>query len=211
MSFVSTYFKEVQETILTLPVQEVDDVVNVLLAAQERGSTIFLCGNGGSAATASHMACDLAKNITVPGMQQFRVVALTDNIPLMTAWANDNGYENIFAEQLKPLVQPGDILIAISTSGNSPNVLKAVAAAGEFGAISVGFTDQIGGQLKEIVDYCVHVPCTNIEQVEDVHMVLAHCIVSTMRQKLQQRQSATPVAFESLTTIRVSSTEVISV
>lgn len=187
MRFVPTYLKQVQEAILGLSDQEIDDVVQTVLSAGGKGQTIFLCGNGGSAATASHMACDLAKGTITPGANRFRTIALTDNVPLMTAWGNDTDFENIFAEQLKPLVREGDVLIAISTSGNSPNVLKAVEVAREAGAISIGMTDQIGGRLKDMVDICLQVPCTIIEQVEDVHMVLAHCIASALRNELRHR------------------------
>ncbi len=190
MQFVATYLRQVQEAILALSVQEIDDVIQVLLRAREQGRTVFLCGNGGSAATASHMACDLAKNTILPGIPPFRIVALTDNVPLMTAWSNDTDYANIFAAQLTPLVQPGDVLIAISASGNSPNVLRAIEVAQTAGAVSIGLTDQVGGQLKDMVDHCIHVPCTIIEQVEDGHMVLAHCIASALRDKLQHQATA---------------------
>lgn len=186
MQFVETYLNQVHEAILAMPAQPVDRVVQTLLTAGAQGRTIFLCGNGGSAATASHMANDIAKGTMLPGAFRFRVIALTDNVPLMTAWGNDTHYENIFAEQLIPLIGENDVLIAISTSGNSANILKAVQVAREAGAISIGMTDQIGGQLKKMVDYCLSTPCTIIEQVEDVHMVLAHCIVSAIRDELKR-------------------------
>jgi len=132
------------------------------------------------------MACDLAKGTILPDRYRFRVIALTDNVPLMTAWGNDTHYENIFAEQLRPLIGQGDVLIAISASGNSPNVLKAIEVAREAGALSIGFTNQVGGQLKDMVDHCLRVPCTIIEQVEDVHMILAHCITSAVREQLRR-------------------------
>ena len=194
MQFVSTYLKEVQETILALPAQEIDQVIDLLVTASEQNRTVFLCGNGGSAATASHMACDLAKNINVSGMRRFRVIALTDNVPLMTAWGNDTDFKYIFSEQLRPFVQTGDILISISTSGNSPNVLEAIRVAREAGAVNIGMTNQIGGQLKDMVDYCLHVPCTNIEQVEDIHMVLAHCLASGIRNKLREKSLISAVS-----------------
>ncbi len=189
MQFVPTYLRQVCDAIDALPVHQINKIVDVLLQVRQQGRTVFLCGNGGSAATASHMACDLAKNTILPKTPSFRVIALTDNIPLMTAWGNDTDYANIFAEQLKSLAQPGDLLIAISASGNSPNVLRAIQVAKASGAMSVGFTSKYGGQVKDMVDYCVRVPCTIIEQVEDAHMVLAHCIASAIRDKLVQRQN----------------------
>ena len=190
MQFVSTYLKQLQKTILALPAQDIDNIIQILITAREQERTIFLCGNGGSAATASHMACDLAKNTIRPDMPSFRVVALTDNVPLMTAWGNDTDFDNIFSAQLEPFVQPGDVLISISTSGNSPNILKAIQVAHEAKAINIGFTDEVGGQLRDMVDHCIKVPCTIIEQVEDVHMVLAHCIASGVRAELQRRSEA---------------------
>lgn len=192
MQFTSTYLKQVQETILALPVADINAVIHALIRAKDEERTIFVCGNGGSAATASHMACDLAKNIQVPGSPRFRIIALTDNVPLMTAWGNDTDFANIFSEQLRPLVRPGDVLVAISTSGNSPNVVRAVEVAREAGAISIGMTNQIGGKLREMVDYCLVVPSTNIEHVEDIHMVLSHCITHGIREelKLQSRVTA---------------------
>lgn len=193
MQFTSTYLNQVQETVSALPISDIDAAIQVLIEAKNQGQTIFLCGNGGSAATASHMACDLAKNIRVPGNGRFRVIALTDNVPLMTAWGNDTDFSNIFSEQMRPLVQPGDVLIAISTSGNSPNVVKAVEVAQDAGAITIGMTNQVGGILKDRVDYCIVVPSTNIEVVEDVHMVLAHCIANGIRERMKLQASLTAV------------------
>jgi D-sedoheptulose 7-phosphate isomerase len=190
MNFVSSYLNQVSEAILALPAAQIDEIIETLITARLQGRTIFLCGNGGSAATASHMACDLAKNTIKAGIPSFRVIALTDNVPLMTAWGNDTNFDNIFAAQLEPFVQAGDVLIAISTSGNSPNILKAVEVAEQVQAITIGLTDQVGGKLKDRVSLCLKVPCTTIEQVEDIHMVLAHCIASGVRAELQQRTVA---------------------
>jgi D-sedoheptulose 7-phosphate isomerase len=186
MRFVSTYLKQVQEAIQAMSARPIEQVVQTLLEAGRQGRTVFLCGNGGSAATASHMACDLAKGTISPGQYRFRVVSLNDNIPLMTAWGNDTDFSNIFAEQLKSLVSEGDVLMAISTSGNSPNVLKAVQVAQEAGATSIAMTNEVGGQLRDMADICLNVPCTIIEQVEDIHMVLAHCIISAVRDGLRR-------------------------
>ncbi|MGE5334771.1 MAG: SIS domain-containing protein, partial [Nitrososphaerota archaeon] len=135
-----------------------------------------------------HFACDLAKGTRVEGLPGFRVMALTDNIPLMTAWANDTSYDGIFAEQLAPHVQPGDILIAISASGNSPNVLAAALVARNAGATVIGITGQSGGKLSEYSHLAIRVPADaaeQIEQVEDAHLVIAHSLCVTLRARLR--------------------------
>ncbi|RME37328.1 MAG: SIS domain-containing protein, partial [Thermoflexia bacterium] len=160
--------------------------IDVLLSAAYVGSTIFTMGNGGSAATASHFACDLAKGAIVPGGPRFRVIALTDNVPLITAWSNDVAYENIFAEQLSNLMGRGDVVVAFSGSGNSPNVLRAIALAREQGGITIGFSGFDGGQLSRVVDVPVVVLCHCMEQIEDVHLVLCHLMTTVLRQRLQR-------------------------
>ncbi len=173
---VRHYFSTVQGLLNETPFEAVDAVVDALIAAHRAGNTVFICGNGGSAATATHFGCDLAKRTIVAGQPRFRVIALTDNNALMTALGNDIGYEAIFAEQLIPLVRAGDIVIGISGSGNSPNVLNAMKAAREAGAVTVGFCGYDGGKLKGAVDLPVHVPSFNMAMVEDVHLMLEHAI-----------------------------------
>ncbi len=164
-----------------LPLKEVERLIDLLITANAEGRTIFVFGNGGSAATASHLACDLAKGTILLGARRFRVVSLTDNVPLITAWANDTAYENIFAEQLDALLSPGDVVIGISGSGNSENVLRAIRLANERGATTVGLAGFNGGQLKNLVDVCVHVPHFSMEQVEDAHLILEHMICTALR------------------------------
>jgi D-sedoheptulose 7-phosphate isomerase len=159
----------------------VNEVVDVLVDANRNGRSVFIFGNGGSAATASHFACDLAKRPLVEGQPRFRVISLTDNNALMTALSNDIGYDQVFAEQLRPLVNSGDVVIGISGSGNSPNVLNAVALANKAGAVSIGFCGYDGGKLKSMVDFPVHIDCDNMAMVEDVHLMLEHAICEKLR------------------------------
>jgi D-sedoheptulose 7-phosphate isomerase len=173
---IRQYFATVQDLLDHTPFEAVDAVVDVLMAANHAGQTVFICGNGGSAATATHFGCDLAKRPIVKGQPRFRVVALTDNNALMTALGNDIGYEAIFAEQLLPLVRKDDVVIGISGSGNSPNVLNAMKVGTEAGAITIGFCGYDGGKLKGLVDLPVHVPSFNMAMVEDVHLMLEHAI-----------------------------------
>ena len=147
-------------------------------------------GNGGSASTASHFACDLGKNTVMADHPRFRVLALTDNMALFSAYANDDGYESVFAEQLASMVNPEDVVICISTSGNSPNVLNAITLASQIGATTVGFTGFDGGQLCDMVDIEVRVSSDCIEQVEDVHLMLEHLIVTALRELMHQHIQA---------------------
>ncbi len=188
---VQHYFAELRESVSSMPAQEVDKVISILLESAHRGRKVFVCGNGGSASTAAHIACDLAKNTMIAGAPRLRVVGLTDNVPMMTAWANDTGYDNVFSAQLIPLIEPGDVLIGISCSGNSANVLNAVAAARQLGATTVGFTGNIGGQLIDFVDICIRVSHPLIEVQEDMHLALGHCITVALRHELQQETART--------------------
>jgi D-sedoheptulose 7-phosphate isomerase len=184
MDCVLEYIRDVREVLEQLPMDDIRAVMAALHHARLNDKQVFIMGNGGSAATASHFACDLGKGTRLPGAPHFRVIALTDNIPLMLAYANDVGYEYIFAEQIASLGLPGDIVIGISGSGNSPNVLRAVEAARLRGATTVGFTGFDGGKLKGLVDMCVVVPSRCMEQVEDVHLMLEHLICTGLRQML---------------------------
>jgi D-sedoheptulose 7-phosphate isomerase len=192
MQYIETYMTSLQETIAKLPADLMDRVIEILLKNVHAGRKVFICGNGGSASTASHFACDLAKNTVVPGAPHFRVVALTDNMALVTAWANDTAYDEVFAAQLDPLVQPGDVVIGISCSGNSANVLNAMKVARQQEAITIAFTGDTGGRLKNMVDVCICAPSPRIEQQEDVHLMLEHCICAAVRETLT-RQYALPI------------------
>ena len=188
-----SYTRSLQSVLDALPRDDVACVVDEIVQAGDRGSTIFILGNCGSAATASHFACDLAKGTQRPGARPFRVMALTDNVPLMTAWGNDTSYDRIFAEQLRPLAQPDDLVIAISGSGNSPNVLEAVRTARLAGARSIGWTGFQGGKLKDLVDVCVIVPSDCMEQIEDVHLIMEHAICTTLRAMREGQTQGQPL------------------
>ena len=189
---VQTYMLQLQETIAQLPTELIDQIIETLLENVHSGGKVFICGNGGSASTASHFACDLAKNTVVPGAPHFKVIALTDNMALVTAWANDTAYDNVFAAQLDPLVQPGDIVIGISCSGNSNNVINAMDVARRHGATTIAFTGDTGGRLKDMVDLCLKAPSPRIEQQEDIHLILEHCICAAVRDQLVQEYSVIP-------------------
>jgi D-sedoheptulose 7-phosphate isomerase len=151
-----------------------DRLAQTFMDARAGGRTIFFCGNGGSASTASHFTSDLAKGTIVEGAPRFRALSLADNIPQMLAWGNDSCYEDIFVEQLKNLWRPGDVLVGISGSGNSGNVLRAVQYARDNGGVTVGITGFDGGKLKGMVDLCLIVPVHNMQKTEDIHMLVDH-------------------------------------
>jgi D-sedoheptulose 7-phosphate isomerase len=179
------YLVELEEAVRRLKRDSLVQATQVLFEAWQREAQIFMLGNGGSAATASHMANDLNKLTITPGKPRFKGIALTDNIPLMTAWGNDNSYEDIFAEQLINFIRPGDVVVAISASGNSPNVLRAVQTARQFGARTIGLTGDTGGKLKGLVDHCVFAPTGHIGQQEDCHLIVEHAIVNTLKKLVE--------------------------
>ncbi len=186
---IELYWRDLGKLMRNMPSTLIVQMAEMLLKCQQRGGTIFVFGNGGSAATASHWACDLAKGTRTNGKPTFRVVALNDNVPLLTAWANDDGYEHVLAEQLVALVRPDDIVIAISASGNSPNILQAIDVAAEAGATTIGLTGRRGGKLHSRVDLNIRIPSDSIEQVEDAHLMIAHCVCVAMRERLRADQS----------------------
>lgn len=166
-------------------------VVDTLREAHDRDAVIFICGNGGSAATASHMVNDLVKAPTdASGCRPFRAISLTDCVPLMTALANDIDYSQAMARQLHALGRPGDILVAISGSGNSPNVLEAVRVAREKGMRVVGLTGYQGGKLGPVSDIHLNVPCNCIAQVEDAHLIVEHAVVERLKVVFGGKSSA---------------------
>lgn len=181
MKRVVNYLSSLQETMNELPKENIVSVIELLQAARLEGKQIFIMGNGGSASTATHFVCDLAKNTRKEGMPHYKVIGLTDNMAIFSAYANDEGYESVFAQQLDNLVMPGDIVIGISASGNSRNVLNAIALAKSRSAITVGFSGFDGGQLAPMVDINVHVNSNIIEHVEDIHLVLEHMIVKALK------------------------------
>lgn len=196
MEQIQRYINELQHTLNHLPVGMIEKVIMLLHQARLSNRQVFIMGNGGSASTASHFVCDLAKNTRRPGWPHFRTIGLTDNMAMFSAYANDEGYENVFSEQLANLVQPEDVVIGISASGNSPNVLRAIELANKIGAHTIGFTGFDGGKLGKLVQYHVHIASNIIEQVEDLHLALEHMICRTLGQIAQPAvvlPEATPV------------------
>jgi len=179
---INQYFTELEQMVRTISMPHLERVLFLLEEAYRNGHRIFIMGNGGSAATASHFALDLAKNTIMPGAPRLKAISLTDHVPLITAWSNDTAYEHIFAEQLANMIEPGDVVIGISASGNSPNVINALRLAKQTRAATIGLLGAKGGKIKDLVDAYVLAPGQNIEQEEDAHMILAHVITRHMRE-----------------------------
>jgi D-sedoheptulose 7-phosphate isomerase len=186
MDTVRNYITDLQNTLDLLPHDLIQITIDILHEARLNDRQVFIMGNGGSASTASHFACDLAKNTRIPGWPHFRVIGLTDNMATFSAYANDEGYENVFVQQLASFVRPNDVVIGISTSGNSANVIRAIELANRIDAITIGFTGFDGGALRELVDIDIHVPSNCIEQVEDIHLMLEHLICTALRESIQE-------------------------
>ena len=193
--FIQNYLSEVTKVAQAISVEDVDRVIELLFDAWKRGSRVFTCGNGGSASTATHFACDLVKTTATPDKRGFKAECLNDNIPLMLALINDDGFDNLFYEQLKTKFQPGDVLICISVHGGagkdkaalwSQNLLKAMKYVKDEGGKAIGFSGFDGGPMKEIADACIVVPINSTPQVESFHLALEHLICSCLRQKIEE-------------------------
>ena len=181
MEDVREYLSAVTRLIEKLPEDQIQDFVDTIAEAYHTGRQVFILGNGGSAATASHLACDLQKGIGGEAPRKFKVMAVTDSVPIMTAWANDTDYSRIFSEQIDTWANPGDLVIAISGSGNSPNVIRAVEVANNKGAFTYGLAGFGGGKLAQVARKCIVASSDNMQHVEDAHMIVSHLVYSCLR------------------------------
>jgi D-sedoheptulose 7-phosphate isomerase len=193
--FIRDYFLEMKRVIEVISVENADRAVELLYDAWKDKRQIFICGNGGSASTATHFACDLVKTVASQGKRGLRAECLNDNIPLMLALVNDEGFDNLYLEQLKTKFQPGDVLVCISVHGGagkdkaglwSQNLLKAMKYAQEVGGKTIGLSGFDGGPMKEIADACVVVPANSTPQVESFHLALGHVICACLKKKIEE-------------------------
>lgn len=180
-SQVRGYLAEMESLLTRLPVDEIAELAAELIQARRDDRVVLVFGNGGSASTASHIACDLTKNATTSGQPRLRVIALGDALPSLSAYANDHGYENTFEELLHTFGRPGDLAIAVSVSGTSPNVVGAVRLAKETGLRTVALTGHPGGELASLVDRHIAVPSATVECVEDAHLMINHILTVILR------------------------------
>ncbi len=191
--YIQKYLKETQEITKLISVESVDKTVELLFNAWKNGNHVYTCGNGGSASTATHFACDLVKTTTVAGKRGLKAECLNDNVPLVLALINDDGFDNVFSEQLKTKAQEGDILICISVHGGSgsdkaglwsQNLLRAMSYMQEIGGKSIGLSGFDGGAMKEIANISIIVPADSTPHVESFHLVIEHLICSCLREKI---------------------------
>jgi D-sedoheptulose 7-phosphate isomerase len=188
MDNVESYLQRLRAAVDALPRDRLAELGEMLYRAYQNEKQVFTLGNGGSASTASHMAADIGKNTIGPNMRRFRVLSLNDNAAMLTALANDLGYEHVFREQLQNLIRPGDLLIALSGSGNSANVLNAIRYAQKQCAQVAGILGFDGGEASRLVDVAIVVPSDHYGVVEDVHLIINHIIVDHFKSRLAEEQ-----------------------
>ncbi len=182
--FGAQYLNSLCRIIDNFDLERFERFVDALLSAYDNNRMIFVMGNGGSAATASHFACDINKGCGYGLPRKFRMLCLNDSIPTLLALSNDIGYESVFIEQLKVFMQPGDTVVAFSGSGNSPNVLEAVSYASAQGAFTIGITGYEGGKLAPLVDLALIVPSDDMQKIEDMHVILCHMTMQAIRNRV---------------------------
>jgi len=176
VSFSAEYKAKLFQALETVDLEVVGQVIDILKEARDQNRHIFVCGNGGSASTASHFACDMVKGASFNRESRFRIMALTDSLPTITAYSNDVGYECIFVEQLKNFAQPGDVFLGISGSGNSSNVLCALEYANSIGCNTIALTGRDGGKLGLMAKLQIRVAEPHMGRIEDVHMIVCHML-----------------------------------
>lgn len=183
------YLDQVTAMLAEIPEDELAELVDLFWDCYQRGARLVICGNGGSAATASHLVADFQKNVYLAGGRPWEVIALTDSTPLITAWSNDTEYANVFAGQARCWVRPGDLLVAISGSGNSPNVVAAVEAANEIGATTVALAGYGGGKLAQVARRAIALKSRNMQHVEDAHLIIGHAVYCEIRDRLLEESA----------------------
>jgi len=183
-NFAGKYLSELVDLINSIDLDEIENFINELEEAYKNDKNIFVMGNGGSASTASHFACDINKGVSLKLNKRFKVISLNDNIPIMLAYANDISYDSIFEEQLKNYIKKDDLVIGISGSGNSKNVLMAIEYANAIGARTFGITGYDGGKLKKIAEKSIVIRSNDMQKIEDCHMILVHLTMQYLSDKL---------------------------
>ncbi|MFC1918937.1 SIS domain-containing protein [Chloroflexota bacterium] len=194
-NFIQEFLAETRAITENISKEDIEQAVDILFDAWQNGNQVFICGNGGSASTATHFTCDLAKTTIIDGKKRFKAYCLNDNIPLVSALTNDEGFENLYYEQLKSLFEEGDVIICISVHGGagkdkaglwSQNLLKAIKYAQERGGKTIGMSGFDGGPMKELADCCVVVPADSTPQVESFHIIIEHLICNYLRKKIEE-------------------------
>lgn len=188
--FAAAYFERTKDVLDSIDLDKLEQVVELMLATVQQDKQIFVFGNGGSAAASSHFLCDINKGVSLPLDRKFRVICLNDNVPILTAYANDISYEEVFVGQLRNFLDEGDMVIGVSGSGNSPNVLKAMEYARSKRAHTVGITGFDGGKLARIADVSIIAKIHDMQHTEDMQTVLTHVIMRILCLKLHALKAA---------------------
>ena len=183
---IKRYIEMEKEVLDSLSTESISKVMSILEETRLKGKRIFICGNGGSASTASHFECDFNKGISYDQKVKYDFECLSDNVPMMMAIANDISYDNIFVVPLRNKLKCGDVVIGISGSGNSENVIKAIEYGNEVGAETIVLVGYDGGRLKEIAKHHIHVKINNMQTVEDIHLVLDHMMMSILSERVEK-------------------------
>ncbi|MFH1782722.1 MAG: SIS domain-containing protein [Candidatus Omnitrophota bacterium] len=186
-NFLRSYLEGINSGLDSVAIEKLKKVADILCEAYKKGNHIIVMGNGGSASTASHFACDIGKGLSLKGKKRFKIFALCDNVATTTAYANDCGYDNIFVEQLLNIVKESDVVIGISASGNSPNILNAIEAANKHSAITIGLTGFKGGRLRDLASLSIVVESNVMEQVEDIHLIILHMIKLFLKEQIENK------------------------
>ena len=187
---IGRYLNQISSLVLKIPSENIEQLANILLKAYRNGNRVFIFGNGGGASTSSHFACDLAKGTVIPGKPRLKALSLSVNVPLMTAWANDTDYTNTFGEQLKNLVEKDDVVIGLSGSGMSPNVINAFKVANRAEAVSVLLSGFRGGEAVKVANISIVVPSEDMQQIEDIHLMLCHIVFRMIRSRIENEDAA---------------------
>jgi len=185
MSFISNYFSRVKELLDTVVESDIEKLVSALEDSWRKDRRVLIMGNGGSSATASHIVNDLQKCIHLEAGRPLKTLCLSDCTPLMMAWANDTEFENVFSPQIECWAEAGDLVIGISGSGNSMNVINAMESANRRGAITIGLAGYQGGKLAQVSKECIVVRSDNMQQIEDLHMIILHVAFSALRERVK--------------------------
>ena len=178
--FAKNYLADLNKIAGSISLENLERIVDIILNIYNNENSIFIMGNGGSASTASHFACDINKGVCFGLKKKFKVICLNDNIPTMCAYANDNSYNDVFVEQLKNFLRLNDVVIGISGSGNSTNVIKAIQYANDNGATSIALAGFDGGQLAKTAKTSIVIPVNNMQKVEDMHLIIIHIIMQIL-------------------------------
>lgn len=185
MTFAEQYKNNLVQAIEMIEMPKVQQAIDMFAQARSQGRHIFVCGNGGSASSSSHFVCDMVKGASFNKSERFKIMSLTDQMPTITAYANDVSYDSVFVEQLRNFAQPGDLFMGISGSGNSPNVLRAIEYANSIGCETIALTGRDGGQLAPMAKLNIHVSVSHMGRIEDAHMIVCHMICYSFMEATQ--------------------------